>query len=178
MIFFLSQIIYPQCKERHTNICPEFEKTEKCSKGKNCPYPHKSSTTAQNPKVFTKKKAKAITTFNKQPAIDNEKSDAPSSSNALSIRDDTKKRYYDNDDCFDDTLASKKINIFKKLKIIKSHLSDSEQNHPSVALDSSVVIENNSNAHQQQPDKSSQPDSINFSFKRQPIGPLPAYIPI
>lgn len=175
MIFFLSQFIYSQCKQRHTNICPEFEKTEKCSKGKKCPYPHKSSTSAQKQKVYNKKKCKATITFSTQTGVDNEKSDAYSSSNLLPIRDDNKKRYYDNDDCLDETLAAKRIKIITKINTMKSVMSGSEQNHPSVALDSSVFTDNN--AHQQS-DKSSQPDSQNLQFKRPPIGPLPAYIPI
>ncbi|CAG5108722.1 Similar to ZC3H3: Zinc finger CCCH domain-containing protein 3 (Drosophila melanogaster) [Cotesia congregata] len=164
-----------KCKQRHTNICPEFEKTEKCSKGKNCPYPHKSSTSAQKLKVYNKKKCKATITFSTQTGVDNEKSDAYSSSNLLPIRDDNKKRYYDNDDCLDETLAAKRIKIITKINTMKYVMSGSEQNHPSVALDSSVVTHNN--AHQQS-DKSSQPDSQNLQFKRPPIGPLPAYIPI
>ncbi|XP_074103227.1 zinc finger CCCH domain-containing protein 3 [Cotesia typhae] len=160
-----------KCKQRHTNICPEFEKTEKCSKGKKCPYPHKSSTSAQKQKIYNKKKCKATITFSTQTGVDNEKSDVYSSFNLLPIHDDNKKRYYDNDDCLDEILAAKRI----KINTMKSVMSGSEQNHPSVALDSSVVTDNN--AHQQS-DKSSQPDSQNLQFKRPLIGPLPAYIPI
>ncbi|PNF17491.1 hypothetical protein B7P43_G17634 [Cryptotermes secundus] len=31
-----------ECKKRHTYLCPEFEKAGSCSKGKSCPYPHKT----------------------------------------------------------------------------------------------------------------------------------------
>ncbi|RZF32364.1 hypothetical protein LSTR_LSTR001828 [Laodelphax striatellus] len=29
-----------KCKNRHIEVCPEYEETSKCSKGKCCPYPH------------------------------------------------------------------------------------------------------------------------------------------
>ncbi|KAH0954605.1 hypothetical protein HN011_002860 [Eciton burchellii] len=32
-----------KCQRRHEYFCPEFDKSENCSKGKSCPYPHKSS---------------------------------------------------------------------------------------------------------------------------------------
>ncbi|CAK9813211.1 Zinc finger CCCH domain-containing protein 3, partial [Anthophora plagiata] len=35
-----------ECKQRHENLCPEFEKTKRCSKGKHCPYPHKSQSSS------------------------------------------------------------------------------------------------------------------------------------
>ncbi|KAK3912773.1 Zinc finger CCCH domain-containing protein 3 [Frankliniella fusca] len=31
------------CKKRHIFLCPDFEQFEKCSKGKYCPYPHKTT---------------------------------------------------------------------------------------------------------------------------------------
>jgi hypothetical protein len=36
-------ICFLQCQRRHEYFCPEFDKSENCSKGKSCPYPHKSS---------------------------------------------------------------------------------------------------------------------------------------
>lgn len=39
MMFFC---LMEQCKKRHTYLCPEFEKAGSCSKGKSCPYPHKT----------------------------------------------------------------------------------------------------------------------------------------
>jgi hypothetical protein len=37
------KLIFLQCKKRHVNICPEFDRSGTCSKGKSCPYPHKDS---------------------------------------------------------------------------------------------------------------------------------------
>ena len=31
-----------QCRKRHSYLCPEFDRTGKCSKGKYCPYPHQT----------------------------------------------------------------------------------------------------------------------------------------
>jgi len=31
-----------QCQRRHEYFCPDFDKSKSCSKGKSCPYPHKS----------------------------------------------------------------------------------------------------------------------------------------
>nr|CAD7439987.1 unnamed protein product [Timema bartmani] len=33
-----------KCQKRHENMCPEFDKYGKCSRGKFCSYPHKSNT--------------------------------------------------------------------------------------------------------------------------------------
>uniref|UniRef100_A0A1B6CCB4 C3H1-type domain-containing protein n=1 Tax=Clastoptera arizonana TaxID=38151 RepID=A0A1B6CCB4_9HEMI len=46
------------CKKRHTNICPEFEREGVCSKGKYCPHPH------QKKRKIPKNKKKEVETNN------------------------------------------------------------------------------------------------------------------
>ncbi|KAK0093120.1 hypothetical protein PV326_014268 [Microctonus aethiopoides] len=153
-----------KCKERHTNICPEFEKTGKCTKGKNCPYPHKSILSARRRSLQNSKTSKI---FNKQ-VICNKKSEAPSTSTS---REEVKKRYYDEDENSLGNLSSKRMKILDKIKLMKTVHNSELQN--SQLSDSTVNIQNT----QQQSEEHSQP-SQNVQYKRPPIGPCPAYIPI
>lgn len=163
-----------QCKERHINICPELEKTGKCAKGKNCPYPHKSVLLAQQHHHRTSQNSKKA--FNKP--INNKKKITTELIN-LPLREENKKRYYDDNNCCLDeaTIATKKIKILEKINIMKhTHTSSTEMTNSLSILPDSIV--DNDNTHQQSEDEHSQPCHQNVQYKRRPIGPLPAYIPI
>ena len=139
-----------QCKQRHVNVCPEFEKAGKCSKGKYCPYPHKS------------KKPKTSCSLQKRNALPSLKAQE---STYVTIT--SRKRYYDN---ISEDLGKKRENLLKTLKIIKAvHTDQSEE------LINAKEINHSENLSE--PDKEDR-DLVIERPKRPPIGPLPSYIPI
>ncbi|XP_015121441.1 zinc finger CCCH domain-containing protein 3 [Diachasma alloeum] len=141
-----------QCKERHTNICPEFDKYGKCAKGKNCPYPHK---TCLLPQQNTLRLPRPLNSFNKPRSL--------RKSVDISSHDDSKKRYYD-DSCSNDALERKKSNINKKIRVMKMVHKSSEEPDVSVITGDTEM--------------KSQPIAEEVRPRRPPIGPLPSYIPI
>ncbi|XP_051162890.1 uncharacterized protein LOC127282593 [Leptopilina boulardi] len=139
-----------ECKERHIFACPEFEKEGKCSKGKQCPYPHKSK---------TNKTSRTLHVNNKESSI----LEASSIDDLTCTIIESRKRYYDN---LNEDLEEKRERMLRKLKIIKSTQNQS---------DVSTIIENKN----EEQEVNIEMDTINYvPRKRPPVGNLPSYIPI
>ncbi|XP_063974992.1 zinc finger CCCH domain-containing protein 3 [Diachasmimorpha longicaudata] len=140
-----------QCKERHTNICPEFDKYGRCAKGKNCPYPHKQCLL---PQQDTLRLPRPSNTYNKSISV--------KKSVDISSHDNIKRRYYD-DSCSENDLKIKKLKINKKIELMKMmHKASNETD---------VVVTDNTEMKSQPIDEEVRP-------RRPPIGILPSYIPI
>ncbi|XP_011303835.1 zinc finger CCCH domain-containing protein C337.12 [Fopius arisanus] len=137
-----------QCKERHTSICPEFDKYGKCAKGKNCPYPHKSCLL---PQQNTLRLPKSLNSYNKQKSL--------KKSVDISSHGDSKKRYYD-ESCSTEDLERKKCNINNKIRVMAMMHKASED----------IITEDI--------EMKSQPIAEEIRPRRSPIGTLPSYIPI
>ncbi|XP_034194064.1 zinc finger CCCH domain-containing protein 3 [Osmia lignaria lignaria] len=149
-----------ECKQRHENLCPEFEKTKKCSKGKHCPYPHKlqSSSNTQN---HLKRKYDVSNHQVVSPTKDT------SSSN-----NENRVRYYEQADTLNKSLDKKRESVMKKIKLMKRV--------ESTACSNTSTETSNGNADVEISENIDELEIISDSkvLKRPPIGILPAYIPI
>lgn len=148
--FFIHQII-SQCKERHTNICPEFDKYGKCEKGKNCSYPHKTCLLTQHNRV---RLPRALNSY--------EPSKFGNKTVDISVRDDSKKRYYD-ESCSGQNFEDKRCNINKQIRAMTMVYRAMEGPDVEIITDEEI---------------NSQPITEEVRPRRPPIGPLPSYIPI
>nr|XP_033331625.1 zinc finger CCCH domain-containing protein 3 isoform X1 [Megalopta genalis] len=149
-----------ECKQRHENLCPEFEKMEKCNKGKHCPYPHKSQTTLTKQNHIKRK-------YN----LRNEQITRPNlNDNMSSSNNENRLRYYEQTDTVADKNFNKKRDgLMKKLKLMK------------VTAQSDTVIEIHDdivNSDSNLENSTTEDISDVKVIKRPPIGILPAYIPI
>ncbi|KAK9301528.1 hypothetical protein QLX08_006150 [Tetragonisca angustula] len=147
-----------ECKQRHENLCPEFEKTKKCSKGKHCPYPHKSSSKKQS---HLKRK---YSTHCNQAVV-------PVTENTLSFSTENRLRYYEQTDVLNKSLDKKRENVMKKITLMKNVES---------AIHSNTLVEICDNTNSEINENSNESEVISDSkvLRRPPIGVLPAYIPI
>lgn len=149
------------CKQRHENLCPEFEKTNKCSKGKHCPYPHKSQSFS-NTQNHLKRKYDICSNQVVPPAT----KDTSSSNNENRVR------YYEQADTLNKSLDKKRESIMKKIKLMKRV--------ESIACSdiSSETSNNNTDVDTSENNTELEVASNSTVLKRPPIGFLPAYIPI
>ncbi|XP_026300853.1 zinc finger CCCH domain-containing protein 3 isoform X1 [Apis mellifera] len=154
-----SEYLLLQCKQRHENLCPEFEKTKKCSKGKHCPYPHKSQSSSKKQNQLKRK-------YN----IHNNQATAPIIKDTSSSNNENRLRYYEQADSLNKSLDKKRESIMKKIKLMKNIKLISHSN-------TLVEISDNTNSETIIEDES---ETVSDSkvLKRPPIGVLPAYIPI
>ncbi|XP_078038563.1 zinc finger CCCH domain-containing protein 3 isoform X2 [Augochlora pura] len=149
-----------ECKQRHENLCPEFEKMEKCSKGKHCPYPHKSQTTLTEQNHLKRK-------YN----LRNEQIARPSlNDNTSPSNNENRLRYYEQTDTVvDKNLNKKRDALMKKLKLMKARSQS----------DTVIEIRDDNVNSESSLENSTSEDTSNVNvIKRPPIGILPAYIPI
>ncbi|XP_068983729.1 zinc finger CCCH domain-containing protein 3 isoform X1 [Bombus flavifrons] len=148
-----------ECKQRHENLCPEFEKTEKCSKGEFCPYPHKTQSSSKNQNHLKRKYnmhcSQTVTTVTK---------DTLSAENRL--------RYYEQAPALNKSLDKKKENIMRKINLMK--------NIDSVVRSNTLIEMSNNNTNSEINENSDELETVSDPkvLKRSPIGVLPAYIPI
>ncbi|XP_012279010.1 zinc finger CCCH domain-containing protein 3 [Orussus abietinus] len=150
-----------KCKRRHVYVCPEFDKTGMCAKGKKCPYPHKSAIPAkkQPSKLFKRNRSISKVELTKQSVPDK----------ALQSPEN-RKRYYDETDSPQQCIDNKRQSIMKKIEIMKNVQnskisgSESEEKNDDVQMDCSNIIEDKMN--------------ICDCPRKVPLGPLPSYIPI
>ncbi|XP_076765760.1 zinc finger CCCH domain-containing protein 3 [Xylocopa sonorina] len=146
-----------ECKQRHENLCPEFDKTKKCSKGKHCPYPHKLQ--SSNKQNHLKRK------YN----VPSNQPKPPTTKDTFSPNAENKLRYYEQADTLNKSLEKKRESIMKKVKLMKRIESVASSNIPvEISDDTNSEISGCS-------DKLVSNTKI---IKRPPIGVLPAYIPI
>ncbi|XP_017888733.1 zinc finger CCCH domain-containing protein 3 [Ceratina calcarata] len=150
-----------ECKQRHENLCPEFDKTNKCSKGKHCPYPHKTQLT---PNKQSHLKRKYNTSSNR--AVSSVPKDTFTSNT------ESKLRYYEQADTLNKSLDKKRENIMKKMKLMRKVESLGNSNTPIEISDSSTNSDISGDSDESETVSSRQ------VLKRPPIGVLPAYIPI
>ncbi|XP_047351318.1 zinc finger CCCH domain-containing protein 3 isoform X1 [Vespa velutina] len=153
-----------ECKLRHEYLCPEYNKTSNCSKGKYCPYPHKptTSTARQNNKYLQKEpnatKSQSTSTIENDTELTNH---------------ECRLRYYESTDTVNNDLATTKDNIMKKVQIIKN---------VAIAQQSGDIFMNEEISNNNIAEPSiSEKESTNFENKlpkRLPLGILPAFIPI
>ncbi|XP_076303420.1 zinc finger CCCH domain-containing protein 3 isoform X2 [Lasioglossum baleicum] len=148
-----------ECKQRHENLCPEFEKMEKCSKGKHCPYPHKSQTSLTKQNHLKRK-------YN----VRNDQITHPKLNDMSPSNNENRLRYYEQTD----TVADKSFNkrrdgLIKKLNLMKA-----------VAQTDSIIeiLDDTVNFEFTLENSISEDVSDAKVIKRPPIGNLPAYIPI
>ncbi|KZC10597.1 Zinc finger CCCH domain-containing protein 7, partial [Dufourea novaeangliae] len=148
-----------ECKQRHENLCPEFEKMEKCSKGKHCPYPHKSQIS------FTKQNH-----LKRQYNVSNDQVTHHMSKDVSSCNNENRLRYYEQMDTdADKNFNKKRESVMKKVKLMKAV----------VQSDTLIEISNYTiNSALTNDSAESEDFSDTKVVKRSPIGILPAYIPI
>ncbi|XP_066596059.1 zinc finger CCCH domain-containing protein 3 [Prorops nasuta] len=150
-----------KCVRRHDHVCPEYEKTAKCSKGKYCPYPHKNSSS------FKKSDKKLDTKLDKSSSnnISIVEIDLPSQENRL--------RYYEKQESLNETqsndltenMEKKRERLLRQVKIMKQV----ENTRLDPNLEPNLEInENNTEISE---------DAREF-YKRPALGILPSYIPI
>ncbi|XP_076246213.1 zinc finger CCCH domain-containing protein 3 isoform X2 [Calliopsis andreniformis] len=149
-----------ECKQRHENLCPEFEKTEKCSKGKHCPYPHKlhSSPEKQNH-------------LKRQKDVGNNPVVVPISKDNSAINEN-RLRYYEQSNNLNKNLDKKRESITRQIKYMR---------RLEAAIHSDTSIEksdDNTNVKIHGDNCKSLITADSKTLKRPPIGSLPAYIPI
>lgn len=150
-----------ECKQRHENLCPEFVKTNKCSKGKHCPYPHKTHSTT-NKQTHLKRKYNA--------SINQSTSSVPK--DTFTSNTESKLRYYEQTDTLNKSLDKKRENIMRKLKLMKRVESLGNSDTPIEISDNST--NSDISGDNDELETVSNPQVL----KRPPIGVLPAYIPI
>ncbi|XP_076626074.1 zinc finger CCCH domain-containing protein 3 [Colletes latitarsis] len=148
-----------ECKQRHENLCPEFEKMKKCSKGKSCPYPHKLCSSFNKQNHYKRKYGQV---------------ESPMSNDISTSNNENRLRYYEQTDNNVDgkCLDKKRENIMKKLKCMK---------RIEAAIHSDTLIENSDdNTSLKSIDNNCESQIVSDPkvSKRPPIGFLPAYIPI
>ncbi|KAF3430151.1 hypothetical protein E2986_06504 [Frieseomelitta varia] len=149
-----------ECKQRHENLCPEFEKTKKCSKGKHCPYPHKTQSSSKKQSHLKRK----YSTHCNQAVV-------PVTKNTSSYSTENRLRYYEQADVLNKSLDKKRENVMKKIKLMKNVESAIHSN-------TSVEICDNTNSEINENSNESEVISDSTVLRRPPIGVLPAYIPI
>ncbi|XP_043469154.1 zinc finger CCCH domain-containing protein 3 [Leptopilina heterotoma] len=141
-----------ECKERHIFACPEFEKEGKCSKGKQCPYPHKSK---------TKNTPRTLNNVNKELTNLN----ASNENDLTCTIIESRKRYYDSSN---DDLEEKRERLLRKLKIVKAAQNQNEE--------STIII--NEDKNEETEVRVEIDTTVYVPRKRPPVGNLPSYIPI
>lgn len=150
-----------ECKQRHENLCPEFERMEKCSKGKHCPYPHK-------PHLFSNKQNHLKRKYN----VPNTQVIPSISRDISTSNNESRLRYYEQADTnVDKCLHKKRESVMKKVKLMKKLEAIVNSNTPIKISDNNSNLKLISNC---EPQTTSDPRIS----KRPPIGFLPAYIPI
>ncbi|XP_046736290.1 zinc finger CCCH domain-containing protein 3 [Diprion similis] len=154
-----------KCKLRHVYVCPEFERSENCAKGKYCPYPHKSGSAErkQSNKSFQRKVVARKKTTKSESTVE-----------ASSCAED-RKRYYDEASSSKGDIEQKRKKILDSVKLMKrvkmaEMLGNNEGIHKGNDSNEATVTETNENN-----DDCIEEDSCP---KRTPLGSLPAYIPI
>ncbi|XP_076647200.1 zinc finger CCCH domain-containing protein 3 [Halictus rubicundus] len=148
-----------ECKQRHENLCPEFEKMEKCSKGKHCPYPHKSQTSLTKQNHLKRK-------YN----VRNDHITHPKLNNLSPFNNENRLRYYEQTDTIaDKSFNKKRDSLIKKINLMKA-----------VAQTGSIIeiLDDTVNFESTLENSTSKDVSDTKVIKRPPIGNLPAYIPI
>ncbi|XP_014469016.1 PREDICTED: zinc finger CCCH domain-containing protein 3 [Dinoponera quadriceps] len=155
-----------ECQRRHEYLCPEFDKTGNCSKGKYCVYPHKShSSSIEENTKYLSKKVRVVKKYQATSAkVDTETSNL-----------ECRLRYYETTDNSTDSLEKKKENILKKLQIMKATLSS---NVPTADLTGQMQINKTDKSLVKEDESKSITSVTSNTKKRAPIGSLPAYIPI
>ena len=147
-----------QCQKRHIYACPEFDKCGKCSKGKFCPYPHKSKLNDKRFKGDARRKSNLLSTKQQE--------------NITSNIVKPMKRYYDETS---EDLSQKRNRLLKTVKLMKSqyeaqtNASDEEGNKGE---------QRNSDQINDLEVSEEKIENLCNKPRRPPIGPLPAYIPI
>lgn len=158
-----------QCQRRHEYLCPEFDKSGNCNKGKYCPYPHKSHPPSAESTKYTSKKTHDE---QKHQTTSVAKDDAEISNS------ESRLRYYERSDDLSGDFEKKKENILRKVEIMKTVLT----NDLNVDLTKQIQIKetNEFSVKEDENKESKKPkESLNMKDKRRiPIGSLPAYIPI
>ncbi|XP_012269062.2 zinc finger CCCH domain-containing protein 3 isoform X2 [Athalia rosae] len=155
-----------KCKQRHVYLCPEFERSASCAKGKYCPYPHKKNNVTANKKsnkiaprkVAVKNKIKKIKSVRLEPPINPE----------------DRKRYYDEAGSSKESLEKMRQKLLNSLEIMK-RIKTAETSEDD--KESLKTHENNEVSLNDTSDNSDTSDQEHTCPKRTPLGPLPAYIP-
>ncbi|XP_043491906.1 zinc finger CCCH domain-containing protein 3 [Polistes fuscatus] len=154
-----------ECKLRHEHLCPEYNKTGNCNKGKHCPYPHKPTTsTARQTKKYIKKKPNATKSQN-APTMEND---------TELINHECKLRYYESTDTINTNLTTKRDNIIKQMQIMKNVVLAQQSDE----LFTNEELSNNNVTEPSISEKESTNCLENTLPKRLPLGILPAFIPI
>lgn len=137
-----------------------------CSKGKYCPYPHKShfSNIEKNTKYLRK-------SHNVEDKVQST-SVAKDDSNISNL--ENKIRYYERTNNLSDDIEKKKENIMRKINIMKDTLIAAE----TVDSTRQIEIHEISNKSLVKTDENNLEVIIESNIKKRPIGLLPAYIPI
>lgn len=159
-------ILVGQCKLRHESICPEL----KCigssgnSKGKYCPHPHKVSSTLKKgvANESNTEKPRQNVTDNIASTFDNQ------TLQAATVEAGSRKRYYDESITDSEEIEKSREMLLRKVEIMKRVTKSSNQEGTS--RESNLKIPTFADTTNDTTDKQ--------KFKRPPIGPLPAFIPI
>lgn len=157
-----------ECKRRHEYLCPKFEKTGKCSKGKYCPYPHKSQLTFEKENDKHLKRKRKVT----EP-IKTEVSADETCSNA-----ESRPRYYEQTESFLEDIEKKRESIMKKMKLMKrvNAVLNAQCENIESSSDSEITPASAEELDELEGGSNAKTD-VKLP-KRPPIGALPAYIPI
>ncbi|KOC61126.1 Zinc finger CCCH domain-containing protein 7, partial [Habropoda laboriosa] len=149
-----------ECKQRHENLCPEFEKTKKCSKGKHCPYPHKSQSSSNKQNHLKRK-------YN----IPKNQMTPPVTKDTSISNTENRLRYYEQASTLNKALDKRRENIIKKVQLMKRVEFVTYSN-------TTEISDSNTNLEVSGDNDKSEIISDPKKLKRPPIGILPAYIPI
>ncbi|XP_014204691.1 uncharacterized protein LOC106636709 [Copidosoma floridanum] len=152
-----------ECQNRHIIACPEFDKSGSCSKGKFCPYPHKSLLTeTKRPKGSARRKSEGVSGGR---AL---KLKSPSKKQPGQVSESTK-RYYDETS---EDLSVKRDRLPKQVDAATEEepLAPAPRTLNEESLDACDASKSNDNARET--------ELVSSRSRRPPIGPLPAYIPI
>lgn len=146
-------------------LCPDYERSRNCVKGKYCPYPHKQTPSdkknTKSLKIIDRGLLATRKRINKSDKV----------SGAISSNNEERKRYYDEAGGSKEDVEKKRETILNSIKIMKGvqiAVRDGDDTELRNIIDHDIkIVQNN--------EESDQDESCP---KRPPLGPLPAYIPI
>ena len=142
-----------QCRKRHTFLCPEFDRTGKCSKGKYCPYPHqtvaKKKSKPASKKYLAKKEDEPVERMryyetDESTSVEQKPEESVGENSVVNVQSD---------------LEAKRLKLLKKVNDMKRAW---------VSMQSGTDDHSHSNS-----DLKTEPE-----MKRPKIGTLPSYIPL
>ncbi|KAG8228682.1 hypothetical protein J437_LFUL008670 [Ladona fulva] len=148
------------CKKRHINICPDFEKKGECLKGKNCPYPHIKAKRNQPKKRMSIKVSKPTSSY--KHVVDLKKKPMPVAKVEM-------KRYY--------LTPGEPVGI-------SSNISDNSGNQTSEECKSNVNIPCSTQVSRVSDQKTTAEERMadiipsRIIIEREKIGTLPSFIPL